>query len=702
MKTPIIRLASMVLLLAIITLAFRVPNTNIKRRFRVPEIGVGGSIGVVRDTPTNQSIEISADRRAAELQLNQRKLATEMKRIRFDSKKALQLLGAAYQHLAIPPDEMHTIDDEIELSYEQLVDILYQDNGMVLSDAEVPVVIDGKSTTMIIEVLCKAKTRNVRAAMMLLKRSVDGVIYNRQLREKCLGQTIVHLQDEENDNNELCTVYKAILSMLGRMQSQSMSSYAERRQQNAVYSNLILHLLCEHIPSVAQIQPGLQLYHAALNALGRHGAHEAISSLLNDMKDPTPDRMAYQIAISSLAKCGKCLDATQLLQQMRLKGFSPDIVCYNELLIGIARQAGGHQSRNNIDSGIVEQNPVSWHKLALEILQDIESQSDLAASITDQTYNSVIACCGKEKAWEAAASIASKASNYTIINNIDSENDEQTSSYFSNLDVFEKNGRGNDAWWRIGTYSSGTDRSLIIGIQPHRNPKLNGMSLVFYRDDLQGNRVKVGRVLLKNDPITSTKFYYSSIIGMEVSTNMRGEGLSKVLIAIWLDICLQTAAYPRAAVMNKPLIALVLSKFGFVPGDGGTKCVLVRLENDGKDQNNPQLFGLYSPQRKSLDGAFSHRVLRTQNIKLLTSLPDSSGQKGVDVVIKTTFSHPHKPPADDIEDTDEMQAERTLLKDKINAALNKSSVDTDMTASVSGKMTYSASSEKLSKAFLFV
>jgi hypothetical protein len=212
--------------------------------------------------------------------------------------------------------------------------------------------------------------------------------------------------------------------------------------------------------------------------------------------------------------------------------------------------------------------------------------------------------------------------------------------------------------------------------------------------------VKVGRVLLKNDRIPSTKFYYSSIIGMEVSTNMRGEGLSKVLIAIWLHICLQTAVYPRAAVMNKPLIALVLSKFGFIPGEGGTKCVLVRLENDGNDHNNPPLFGLYSPQRKSLDGAFSHRVLRTQNIKLLTSLPDSSKQKGVNVVIKTTFSHPHKPP-DGNEDNDEMQVERSLLEEKINAALY-SSIDSDITTSDSGKITYFASSEELSKAFLFV
>ena len=167
-----------------------------------------------------------------------------------------------------------------------------------------------------------------------------------------------------------------------------------------------------------------------------------------------------------------------------------------------------------------------------------------------------------------------------------------------------------------------------------------------------------------------------------------------MLIAIWLDICLQTESFPRAAVMNKPLIALVLSKFGFVPDDGGTKCVLVRLEDDGNDNQ----FGLYSPQ-KSLDGALSHRVLRTQNIKLLRTLPDSSRQKGVDVVIKTTFHHPHKPP-DGSKDSDKMQTERNVLKDKINAALNLSA-DTDVSTSGSAAMTYFSSKDNLSKAFLF-
>jgi len=138
------------------------------------------------------------------------------------------------------------------------------------------------------------------------------------------------------------------------------------------------------------------------------------------------------------------------------------------------------------------------------------------------------------------------------------------------------------------------------------------------------------------------------------------------------------------------LIALVLSKFGFVPDDGGTRCVLIRLENDAKD-HNPR-FGLYSAQRKSLDGVFSHRVLRTQNIKLLGSPPNS---RGVDVVIKTTFSHPYKPPDDERNDN-ELQRERTLLEEKISAALNLG----ENNDKGGGKMEYFASNEKLRRAFL--
>lgn len=671
MKKPImISIASKFMLLlefAIIIHAFLViPKTsNIRSKFHVPVVS---ETSVIQDKiETNQSVESDVDieRRAAVLRLNQRKLTREMKKLRggSSSRKALDALGATYPHLTISSNETSMMCDESEWSYSRLLNILYQDtNSPILSDAGLPLVIDGKSISMTIEVLCKA-SNNISAATLLLKRSVDGVLYNRQLRND---------KYHTDDNNELCIVYKALLSMLGRVQPQSSSHCADKRHQNEVYSNCTLHLLQEHIRDVACIQPGLQLYHAALNSLGRQGNYEAVLLLLNNMQSPTKaDRMAYQIAISSLAKSGReCYAATQLLNLMKERGFSPDLVCYNEVLIGITKQAGSDKGRR-------------WHELALDILQDIESQKELSNCITDQTYNSVIAACGKEGAWAAAASVARRSNSSAFCNYNTAVDSEQQSSYFCNLEVFEKHGKGKEAWWKVAMYRCGTNIKISVGIQLHRNPKQNGFSLVFYR----GDEMKVGRILLA--PFTNS--HYSSIVGMEVNRELRGEGLSKVLIAIWLHICLYTKkAFPRAAKMNKPLIALVLSKFGFVPDDGGTRCVLIRLENDAKD-HNPR-FGLYSAQRKSLDGAFSHRVLRTQNIKLLGSPPNS---RGVDVVIKTTFSHPYKPP-DDGRNDDELQRERTLLEEKINATLNLG----ENNDKGGGKMEYFASNEKLRRAFL--
>ena len=133
---------------------------------------------------------------------------------------------------------------------------------------------------------------------------------------------------------------------------------------------------------------------------------------------------------------------------------------------------------------------------------------------------------------------------------------------------------------------------------------------------------------------------------MEVNKARRGEGLSKIFVAIWLRICLETNAYPRAAVMNKPLIAYVLMGFDFVPQNGGSRVELIRLEKDdisiekNEDGYNPQ-FALYSPSAKSLQGLFSERVLRQQNIAILDHPPSSiSREKGTTIYLKTKFEHP--------------------------------------------------------------
>ena len=115
----------------------------------------------------------------------------------------------------------------------------------------------------------------------------------------------------------------------------------------------------------------------------------------------------------------------------------------------------------------------------------------------------------------------------------------------------------------------------------------------------------------KNKEDQSEPIYYSSLVGMEVNKQRRGEGLSKVFVAIWLRLCLDTHTYPRAAVMNKPLIAHVLMKFGFLPQNGGSRVELIRLNsstdnilNGDKDGYSPK-FALYSTSAKSLQGLFS-------------------------------------------------------------------------------------------------
>jgi hypothetical protein len=128
---------------------------------------------------------------------------------------------------------------------------------------------------------------------------------------------------------------------------------------------------------------------------------------------------------------------------------------------------------------------------------------------------------------------------------------------------------------------------------------------------------------------------------MEVSETRRGEGLSKIFVAIWLHICLKTNTYPRAAVMNKPLISCVLMGFNFVPQNGGCRVGLVRQKNiNDTCESSPQI-ALYSPSDKSLKGLFSQRARRIQNIVILDHPPSpASGRSGTVIYVKTGFEHP--------------------------------------------------------------
>ena len=57
----------------------------------------------------------------------------------------------------------------------------------------------------------------------------------------------------------------------------------------------------------------------------------------------------------------------------------------------------------------------------------------------------------------------------------------------------------------------------------------------------------------------------SALRGMHVREDLRGRGLSRLLLAVWLALCSEASLTPATKVINKPYLALTLQRFGFAP-----------------------------------------------------------------------------------------------------------------------------------------
>lgn len=341
--------------------------------------------------------------RASILLLNRRRLPKRIAKCGADSCRALGVLREAYPHLFPSAEGSDGVDDGLERSFERLLDALHResrgggeriresDDVALLDDS---LIIDGKSIVAAMEVLRKA--RDVPAAVRLLGSSAEAASRNRRLRRELArvggNERLLSLEDD-NDKNELRRVYKSSISLLGSV---------GQRREGSNPARLVLHLLRHHMPNVAHIRPGSEMYHAAINALGKLGEFDAILDLLREMERsreshmqaeagdgtaPPIDRMAYQTAISSLARHGHCREATRLFDRMQRKGFEgPDVNICNELLIGIAKEAGNNVANAARDEGASDPSE-PWHKVALRIMRTMEA-SDVKP--TAQTVNSII------------------------------------------------------------------------------------------------------------------------------------------------------------------------------------------------------------------------------------------------------------------------------------------------------------------------
>lgn len=231
-----------------------------------------------------------------------------------------------------------------------------------------------------------------------------------------------------------------------------------------------------------------------------------------------------------------------------------------------------------------------------------------------------------------------------------------------------KHNKGKGAYWSVGEYKS-VSSSFTVALRPHRDPSRNGIKLAFYETDSINTlkSKKLGFLLMINSP--DRKKGCSTLLGFLVSPNLRGQGLAKLFVAIWLHFCLEAGITPETGIINKPLISLVLQQnFGMIPSPDqhGLDAELSIGENGG--------VVLYSPNSKNLAGIFSPLDQKTQSITL-SHIPTEP--RGRPIRVSAAFEVP--------EDT-------TLFREKVHATLKGKEGD--------GSLIYDINRENLRTVFL--
>ncbi len=127
------------------------------------------------------------------------------------------------------------------------------------------------------------------------------------------------------------------------------------------------------------------------------------------------------------------------------------------------------------------------------------------------------------------------------------------------LRTLRKVGWGREACWRLGTFDDLSNLlALDVDFALDRNPDEPCCKLLFVNRTSEKRR-RVGYMLL------AAKEDASALRGMQISEDLRGRGLSRVLLAAWLRMCITASLQPTTGTINKPLLALTLDRFGFEP-----------------------------------------------------------------------------------------------------------------------------------------
>ena len=340
--------------------------------------------------------------------------------------------------------------------------------------------------------------------------------------------------------------------------------------------------------------PSIGTYNAAMAACGQAGAWDTVLDLLNEIKpeDISHTTLTYNVVLTALAKAKRGVEALALLSRMKdpLTTLpTPDRISYQKTIMALC-------SMGDIDSAFT---------LCLN-----DCPNDIAVG------DIIISAYGKMEQWDKVRTVQQK---------LKREPGSHDFALWHEGDSMTKVGKSRLAYWVLGTWSDGHTSSLLkVALQPNRNPAKNGIKLLLLEE---GKRI--GYLLMINSPANSE----SSMLGAFLDPDQRKRGLSKILLGVWMSLCLHGEILPVTGIINKPLLALVLQEtFGFSPGESaGVDVEISRGPDDA--------IVLFS-STKAIQGSFSPPDIKREKILFADAHAKPIGRM---VKVQASF---RSPPAD--------------------------------------------------------
>lgn len=315
-----------------------------------------------------------------------------------------------------------------------------------------------------------------------------------------------------------------------------------------------------------QNPPSIAAFNAAIASCSKRnqGYWEDALRVFNRVPGNILSTVTVGALLTCFVKAKRGKEAKEILERIRKSDLEPDRSCYVQTIRALAREG----------------DPDS----AYEVLQILIDESRFEA---------------RENEYLAVSNAYRKAGNSTMANMLVNTTDDFQYWDYPGL-VRRERSNNLPSFWELGEYRE-KDTRIVVGLQPNKNPRVNGIRIVFIKER------KVGFLLMKNTENSSM------LLGYFVDPCLRKRGLSKVWAAIWLKLCLHAKLKAVTGPIHKPLICSTLESLGMSPSveNPGVQVQLAPSKDDSTG------IVLYSSS-KDLKGVMSVTDRNSQNIIVTT------------------------------------------------------------------------------------